>query len=316
MATMARIGGTLYLPYTDEDGNDIPIESGEVIYKMSALSVDGELVRVPATVVAEIKHGVLQTKSLTFGVWTADIRPTSPVAYAKRIRFLADKAEMDLSDVIPLHIEGMDVVRGEDGAHVVGVEAVEGDIIITMSTGNEFRFALPHAALDEGDRAILDRALESIVAGEQSINAMVSSLRADVEAASSSLQGDLQTVAEGVTSVTQSREAIAGDLTEAERAAGEASTSAQNALGYSQAAHTHSQSAQQALEDLRTGIANGDFKGEDGQPGTTTWAGITDKPDLSAFVSSTNIDGIVTLTQAEYDALTPSERTLYVIREA
>lgn len=111
----ARIGGTLYLPYQDDEGNDIPIESGEVVYKMSALSVDGQVVRVPATVIAEIKHGVLQPKDLSYGVWTADIRPRTPTAYAKRIKFLADKPEMDLSDVIPIQIDGMDVVKGDDG---------------------------------------------------------------------------------------------------------------------------------------------------------------------------------------------------------
>lgn len=109
----ARIGGTLYLPYQDDEGNDIPIESGEVVYKMSALSVDGQLVRVPATVIAEIKHGVLQPKDLSYGVWTADIRPKTPTAYAKRIKFLADKPEMNLSEVIPIQIDGMDVVKGD-----------------------------------------------------------------------------------------------------------------------------------------------------------------------------------------------------------
>lgn len=111
----ARIGGTLYLPYQDDEGNDIPIESGEVVYKMSALTVDGQAVRVPATVVAEIRHGVLQPKYLTYGVWTADIKPKIPTAYAKRIKFLADKPEMDLSDVIPIQIDGMEVVKGDDG---------------------------------------------------------------------------------------------------------------------------------------------------------------------------------------------------------
>lgn len=134
MATMARIGGALYLPYQDDDGNDIPIESGEVVYKMSSLSVDGQMVRIPATVIAEIRHGVLQPKNLTFGVWTAEIRPSSPTAYAKRVKFLADRAEMNLSDVIPIPIDGMDVVKGDDGfpteaqwnALVARVEALEG----------------------------------------------------------------------------------------------------------------------------------------------------------------------------------------------
>ena len=269
MATMARIGGTLYLPYTDEDGNDIPIESGEVIYKMSALSVDGELVRVPATVIAEIKHGVLQTKGLTFGVWTADIRPTSPAGYAKRVRFLADREEMNLSDVIPMHIEGMDIVKGEDGAHITEITSSEADgvVTITMSTGVQHEFPLPHAALDEADRAMLDRAMESIAAGEQSINGMASDLRVrmeEIEGAHAENLSRFLTGVENLSSTKADMESLAQDATTART---EASTSAQNALTYSEAAHTHSQAAEQALEDLRTGIANGDFKGEDGQPG-------------------------------------------------
>ena len=268
MATMARIGGTLYLPYTDEDGNDIPIESGEVIYKMSALSVDGELVRVPATVVAEIKHGVLQTKSLTFGVWTADIRPTSPTAYAKRIKFLADKPEMNLSEVIPVPIDGMEVVKGDEGRHITSIETSEVDaaIVITMSTGEVYTFPLPHAALDAADRAELDSALETVSTGTATIEEMTSSLQTSVDSTRADLQSNLQALADGVASVSRDRESISHDLAETERAAGEASTSAQNALGHAETAYGHSQTArgaqsgaEQALEDLRIGIANGDF---------------------------------------------------------
>lgn len=111
----AVIGGRLFLPYQDEAGNDTPIASGEVIYKMSALTVDGQIVRVPTTTIATIKNGVLEPKSLVFGVWTAEIRPHSPSGYAKRIKFLADKPEMDLSEVIPIPIDGLEYVKGEDG---------------------------------------------------------------------------------------------------------------------------------------------------------------------------------------------------------
>ena len=124
----ARIGGTLYLPYQDDEGNDIPIESGEVIYKMSALSVDGQVVRVPATVIAEIRHGVLQPKELSYGVWTADIRPKTPTAYAKRIKFLADRPEMNLSDVIPLPIDDMEVVKGDSAYDIARQGGFKGSL--------------------------------------------------------------------------------------------------------------------------------------------------------------------------------------------
>lgn len=115
MMTRAVIGGRLFLPYQDDEGQDIPIASGEVVYKMSALSVDGQIVRVPSTVIASISHGVLEPKHLLYGVWTADIRPFSPTGYSKRIKFLADRPTMDLSEVIPIPIDGMDVVKGADG---------------------------------------------------------------------------------------------------------------------------------------------------------------------------------------------------------
>lgn len=124
----ARIGGTLYLPYQDDEGNDIPIESGEVIYKMSALSVDGQVVRVPATVIAEIRHGVLQPKDLSYGVWTADIRPRTPTAYAKRIKFLADKPEMNLSKVIPIPIDDLEVVKGDSAYDIARQGGFEGSL--------------------------------------------------------------------------------------------------------------------------------------------------------------------------------------------
>lgn len=277
----ARIGGTLYLPYQDEDGNDIPIESGEVIYKMSALSVDGQLVRVPATVIAEIRHGVLQPKDLSYGVWTADIRPRTPTAYAKRIKFLADKPEMDLSEVIPIPIDGLEYIKGDEGRHITSIETSEADaaIVITMSTGEVFTFPLPHAALDEADRAVLDSALESVSAGTATIEGLASTLQASVDSTIADLQSNLQALADGVASVSSDRESIAHDLAEAERAAGEASTSAQNALGHAETAYGHSQvakgaqsGAEKALEDLQTGIASGDFTGP---PPTVEWSGTS-----------------------------------------
>ena len=128
MMTRAVIGGKLFLPYQDDEGQDIPIASGEVVYKMSALSVDGQVVRVPATVIAGISHGVLEPKHLLYGVWTADIRPFSPTGYSKRIKFLADRPTMDLSEVIPIRIDGMDVVKGDDGRSIVSIIDSEGSI--------------------------------------------------------------------------------------------------------------------------------------------------------------------------------------------
>ena len=272
MATMARIGGTLYLPYTDEDGNDIPIESGEVIYKMSALSVDGELVRVPATVVAEIKHGVLQTKGLTFGVWTADIRPTSPVAYAKRIRFLADQEEMDLSEVIPIPIDGMEVVKGDAGTHIIAITSseTEGTVTITTSDHEDFVFPLPHAALDESDRAVLDSALFTLAEGRQDIDTTMETLRARMAEIEGAHAENLTRFLAGVQDVETTVSGAETLVQDATRAAGEASTSAQNALQHSETAHGYSQTAQGLLDALRDGIANGDFKGEPGADGFPT----------------------------------------------
>lgn len=260
----ARIGGTLYLPYQDDEGNDIPIESGEVVYKMSALSVDGQVVRVPATVIAEIKHGVLQPKDLSYGVWTADIRPKTPTAYAKRIKFLADKPEMDLSDVIPIRIDDLDVVKGDEGRHITSVETSEADatIVITMSTGEVYTFPLPHAALDESDRAVLDSALSTLAEGRQDIDATMETLRARMAEIEGAHAENLTRFLAGVQDVETTVSGAETLVQDATRAAGEASTSAQNALQHSEAAHGYSQTAQGLLDALRDGIANGDFKGD------------------------------------------------------
>lgn len=342
---MARtlIGGSLSLPYQDDDGNDIPIASGEVVYKMSSLTVDGRIIRTPSTVIAEIKNGTLEPKYLSAGVWSAEIRPFSPAGYAKRIKFLADREQMDLSEVIPIPIEGMEVVKGEDGSYITNIATDEqgGLIVITMSDGVEFTFPLPHAALDESDRATLDAALENINTRADTIDQMTTTLQGAVSDVNTALQENLQALQDGVTQVSQDSAVVVTNMNTSTRARDEASTSAQNALQSAETAYTHSEAAQgsaeraeaaqslaetartgaeaaqtsaeQSLTTLQEGIASGDFKGE---PGTTTWAGITDKPDLSSFVSGTNVTGLWVGTQAEYDALTPDPGTVYVIKEA
>lgn len=323
MAT-TRIGGSLALPYQDAAGEPIPITKGEVVYKMSSLTVEGHLIRVPSTVIAEIHNGVVESKDLVMGVWTADIRPLIPTGYSKRIKFLADKPEMDLADVIPIPIDDMAAVKGDEGAHIVSITTDEqaGSITITLSDGSLFSFPLPHVALSEADRATLDEALTTVTQGTATMQDLADTLRTAISQVDAALQGNLEALANGVDHVDQQSAQVALSVTEADQAREEASQSAQNALQHSESAHGYSVAAQsaqtgaeQALEDLQTGIANGDFKGDPGDAGTTTWAGITDKPDLSGYVESTTVSGLWQGTQAQYDALTPDASTVYIIRE-
>ena len=254
MMTRAVIGGRLFLPYQDDEGNDIPIASGEVVYKMSALSVDGQMIRVPATVIAGISHGVLEPKHLLYGVWTADIRPFSPAGYSKRIKFLADAPEMDLADVIPIPIDSMDVVKGDDGTHIVSIEALEdqGLIRIVVSDGEVFTFPLPHAALSEADRAALNSALESVNAGTATVEELASTLQASVDSTSADLQSNLQALTDGVAEVRETSTTITAIVGTATQARDEATTSASNALGYANEVHESVSTAQGAATQAQS----------------------------------------------------------------
>lgn len=261
-----KVSGELILPYASPTGTSLPIEKGRVIYKRGYVTPAGSYVAMAEQITAPIVDGVVEERSLLTGsVWRVTIEPIG-VSYRHQFHFITEGEKQNLSDVIPVRIDGLDYVRGEAGIHIVSIEVQEAERIIhiAMSDGETFTFPLPHAALDEADRAVLDNALETFNAGTITIEELATTLQANVDSTSAELQSNLQALADAVVAVSSDRESIAQDRTKAERAAGDASTSAQNALQHSEDAYGYTQTAQGLLDALRDGIASGDFKGAPG----------------------------------------------------
>lgn len=102
-----------------------------------------------------------------------------------------------------------------------------------------------------------------------------------------------------------------GDMMKADNLSGLSNyTTARSNLGLGTAATTaasaYATAAQGATADTAVQPATLTAHADD----TTNVHGIT---DTAALVTSSTVDVIVTLTQAEYDALTPASTTLYVI---